>query len=76
MQKQKGEGSRRRQAYVRTCLLLTVASGAIVSGQTPSAPPAKFQLTVDSIMRGPALVGYPPSDLRWSGDSKDAWCSG
>ena len=28
----------------------------------------RFPLTVDSIMRGPALVGYPPSGLRWSGD--------
>src|SRR5690349_22415724 len=28
-----------------------------------------FQLTVDSIMRGPKLVGYPPTGLRWSGDS-------
>jgi dipeptidyl aminopeptidase/acylaminoacyl peptidase len=28
-----------------------------------------FSLTVDSIMRGPKLVGYPPSGLRWSGDS-------
>src|SRR5262249_7211142 len=25
--------------------------------------------TVDSIMRGPKLVGYPPTGLRWSGDS-------
>ena len=39
-------------------------------------PPAKaakaaggFELTVDSIMRGPKLVGYPPTGLRWSGDS-------
>jgi len=32
-----------------------------------SRPP--FELTVDSIMRGPKLVGYPPSGLRWSGDS-------
>jgi dipeptidyl aminopeptidase/acylaminoacyl peptidase len=30
---------------------------------------APFELTIDSIMRGPALVGYPPSGLRWSGDS-------
>ncbi len=29
-----------------------------------------FELTVDSIMRGPKLVGYPPSGLRWSGDSQ------
>ena len=28
-----------------------------------------FDLTVDSIMRGPKLVGYPPTGLRWSGDS-------
>ncbi len=46
--------------------------GAAVSAQTP-APASKFQLTVDSIMRGPALVGYPPSDLRWSGDSKELY---
>jgi hypothetical protein len=31
--------------------------------------PAPFPLTVDSIMRGPKLVGYPPTGLRWSGDS-------
>src|SRR5437867_2748712 len=28
-----------------------------------------FSLTVDSIMRGPKLVGYPPTGLGWSGDS-------
>jgi len=33
------------------------------------APP-KFALTVDSIMRGPDLVGYPPDGLRWSADSQ------
>src|ERR1035437_8746870 len=32
-----------------------------------SRPP--FELTIDSIMRGPKLVGYPPTGLRWSGDS-------
>ena len=48
--------------------------GVAVSAQTPApAPVNKFQLTVDSIMRGPALVGYPPSDLRWSGDSKELY---
>ena len=29
-----------------------------------------FALTVDSIMRGPDLVGYPPDGLRWSADSQ------
>jgi dipeptidyl aminopeptidase/acylaminoacyl peptidase len=32
-------------------------------------PSTRFELTVDSIMRGPKLVGYPPTGLRWSGDS-------
>src|SRR5690348_7693434 len=34
-----------------------------------TASPGKFELTVDSIMRGPKLVGYPQTGLRWSGDS-------
>ncbi|HEX7137538.1 MAG TPA: alpha/beta fold hydrolase [Vicinamibacterales bacterium] len=34
-----------------------------------TAPPPKFELTVDSIMRGPKLVGYPQTGLRWAGDS-------
>jgi dipeptidyl aminopeptidase/acylaminoacyl peptidase len=39
----------------------------------PSAPasdPKPFELTIDSIMRGSDLVGYPPTALRWSGDSQ------
>jgi dipeptidyl aminopeptidase/acylaminoacyl peptidase len=35
-----------------------------------SDPNGKFELTVDSIMRGPDLVGYPPTGLRWSADSQ------
>jgi dipeptidyl aminopeptidase/acylaminoacyl peptidase len=49
-----------------------VVGGVAVAAQPPAAP-ARFALTVDSIMRGPALVGYPPSDLRWSGDSKEVY---
>src|ERR1700709_1230816 len=62
-------------ARVRSC----VASVALVMAAAPrpgppapakaSRTPGGFELTVDSIMRGPALVGYPPSGLRWSGDS-------
>ncbi len=46
--------------------VLTVAS--VATEQTPA--PAGFTLSVDSIMRGPELVGNPPNNLRWSGDSK------
>jgi len=37
------------------------------------APVPGFQLSVESIMRGPRLVGYPPSGLRWSGDSRELY---
>jgi dipeptidyl aminopeptidase/acylaminoacyl peptidase len=36
---------------------------------TQKGSAAAFALTVDSIMRGPKLVGYPQTGLRWSGDS-------
>ena len=43
---------------------------ALVAGTGPlTGAPAPFPLTVDSIMRGPTLVGYPPGGLRWAGDS-------
>lgn len=42
------------------------AAPAAARASTPT--PARVDLTVDSIMRGPDLVGYPPSGLRWSGD--------
>ncbi len=35
----------------------------------PAAP--KFPLTVESIMRGPALVGHAPRDLHWSSDGSE-----
>jgi dipeptidyl aminopeptidase/acylaminoacyl peptidase len=40
---------------------------------TPAAPTA--MLTVDSIMRGPKLVGNPPSAVRWSKDSSKIYFS-
>ena len=51
---------------------LSFASPAAQSPQRPAraAAEARVEMTVDSIMRGPDLVGYPPSALRWSGDSQ------
>ncbi len=59
-------------------LVLVLAAPALLAQPTPSrvegapaAPKAdKFALTVDSIMRGPELVGYAPDSLRWSADSR------
>ena len=52
-------------------LTVALAAAAVGFASTPSAEltAQTFPLTVDSIMRGPKLVGYPPSGLRWSGDS-------
>jgi hypothetical protein len=44
---------------------------AVASVSTEQAPAGGgFPLSVDSIMRGPELVGNPPGNLRWSGDSQ------
>jgi dipeptidyl aminopeptidase/acylaminoacyl peptidase len=49
--------------------LLAIGS-ALLQAQAPAPKSDKFQLTVDSIMRGPELVGYAPDSLRWSPDSQ------
>ncbi|HZP47997.1 MAG TPA: S9 family peptidase [Vicinamibacterales bacterium] len=50
-------------------LTLGVVALAFSLSPTAQLQTRAFPLTVDSIMRGPALVGYPPTGLRWSGDS-------
>ena len=39
-------------------------------GEPGARATGPFALSVDSIMQGPKLVGYPPTGLRWSGDSQ------
>lgn len=58
-----------RKLLIVLAVGMPVTVGAVVA--QPSAPAPRLALTVDSIMRGPALVGYPPTDLRWSGDPKE-----
>ncbi len=44
---------------------------ALLAGQRSQvSAQAKFVLTIDNIMRGPGLYGYPPQDVRWSGDNQ------
>src|SRR5512134_3892384 len=45
------------------------AGPAPVIKSGPELSNGRLELTVDSIMRGPSLVGYPPTGLRWAGDS-------
>jgi hypothetical protein len=66
----------RFRAVALTILLLGPA--AMTGGaqrQSPEPPAAKGQLTIDTIMRGPDLVGWPPSALRWSADSQQLYFS-
>jgi dipeptidyl aminopeptidase/acylaminoacyl peptidase len=51
-------------------ILLLILTCAMVSAQTPTSAPAKFNLTIDNIMRGPGLVGYEPDNVRWAGDNQ------
>ena len=60
-----------RKLLIVLAVGMPVTVGAVLA--QPSAPAPRLALTVDSIMRGPALVGYPPTDLRWSGDSKELY---
>jgi len=58
----------------RIVLVMFAAALAVAPVSTEQAPAkTAFPLTVDSIMRGPELVGNPPSNLRWSGDSQSLY---
>src|SRR2546421_1854646 len=60
-----------RRAGIVLCLLSFIFPQLIPAQTRTAAPPLKpFQLTVDSIMRGPRLVGYPPTGVYWSQDSQ------
>ena len=57
---------------------LAVPSVTADRGQRPGRPSLtaasnRLQLTVDSIMRGPGLVGWPPTGLRWSANSQQLY---
>ncbi len=59
---------RRAALVLATALSLVVQMASLNAG--PTAATSQETLTVDSIMRGPDLVGYPPTNLRWSADSQ------
>jgi len=58
-----------RFSVLLLCVLSLIAPPiTLAQKQLPSPKP--FELTVDSIMRGPRLVGYPPTGVYWSQDSQ------
>ncbi|MFL6277925.1 MAG: prolyl oligopeptidase family serine peptidase [Blastocatellia bacterium] len=63
----------RKTALVVSALLIVSQITPAFARQNPQASAAgdkKFELTIDNIMRGPALVGYEPTNLRWSADGQ------
>src|SRR5258706_2767481 len=63
-----------RSAGIVLCVLSFIFP-QLIPGQTRLGPPPPkpFQLTVDSIMRGPRLVGYSPTGVYWAQDSQRAY---
>jgi dipeptidyl aminopeptidase/acylaminoacyl peptidase len=52
------------------CVFSLLAPHFIFAQKQSTPSPKPFELTVDSIMRGPRLVGYPPTGVYWSQDSR------
>jgi dipeptidyl aminopeptidase/acylaminoacyl peptidase len=76
----------RRFCVALTAVLFAVSAAPPVTAQrtqrnqppggqrpAPAGVDSRLQLTVDSIMRGPDLVGWPPTALRWSADSQQLY---
>ncbi|MFL6213717.1 MAG: alpha/beta fold hydrolase [Blastocatellia bacterium] len=64
-----------RVAFVVLALLPISQNAVVLAGQATATQDAtatnqKFALTIDNIMRGPALVGYEQTSVRWSADSQ------
>ena len=70
-----GQTQAQTQAKVQAQAQAKRSSGPAPAGQNGSAevPDGRFELTVDNIMRGSDLVGYPPTGLRWAGDSQQLY---
>ena len=52
-----------------TLILLPGAPDARQGTNKAAPTPSRFELTVESIMRGSKLVGYEPTGVRWAADS-------
>jgi len=59
-----------RHAGFILCVMSLLAPQFLFAQKQSTPPPKPLDLTVDSIMRGPRLVGYPPTAVYWSQDSQ------
>ncbi len=57
-----------RSLIAITLVLLLLTPQSAMFGQAAPSKAPKLQLSIDTIMRGPGLVGYEPQSVRWSLD--------
>ena len=57
-----------RSLIAITLVLLLLTPHSAMFGQAAPSKAPKLQLSIDTIMRGPGLVGYEPQSVRWSLD--------
>jgi dipeptidyl aminopeptidase/acylaminoacyl peptidase len=63
-----GPGDRVNIAFMRNIFGAIAAASFVLAVALPAQKP--LVLTIETIMRGPGLVGYEPAEPRWSGDSR------
>src|SRR5947208_7721076 len=57
-------------ASIVLCVTSLLAPHLLLAQKQSTVQPRPFELTVDSISRGPRLVGEPPTGVYWSQDSQ------
>src|SRR5437016_4235812 len=62
-----------RMAVIVICALSLLAPQLLQAQKPSTSSPKTFGLTVDSSMRGPRLVGYPPTGVYWSQAGKHVY---
>ena len=58
---------------IAVCVLALLTTPLTFAQQATATPAKKFELTIDSIMRGPRLVGYAPTNPYWAQDSQKVY---
>ncbi len=59
-----------RAVAVAVFLVFPALVPIVAQRAAPAPAAARLQLSIDTIMKGPDLVGWPPSAVRWSADSQ------
>src|SRR5262249_45372589 len=62
--------ARRRKRMLRRILAILSIALILPLPQIQAQTPAKFELTIDNIMRGSEMIGTEPTRIRWSQDSQ------